>query len=807
MRHITLQETEKMNRTIIYFGILVGIIGLLSLGLPQLSKGMAQAQMIQGTDTGQLMETYIRARGRFIENVGQYPQNICFVAPAADGWLLFFNDRVEYRISAMPLNKRIEDDNPERTVTFMSRKMSPAAADLTPVGHWMHTDTIMQFNYVVSLTGRGLRAERQNYFGRPGTPACVRDAPTWDTLLYSGEEKNISIFFENGHVICEEHEISAVHPSPSVWRPTSTIPVGYKPIPRIRRIGIELLQNMVYSTYLGGSDADAIAKVIPFGENRFILIGTTGSRDFPIVGDAYSPTLRGDSASIYSRDVYVICLDIKRNDILFSTYFGGWDLESLLAAAIDTAGNIVFAGSTWSDDLPVTANAWQPQYRGNGDGYIAALNSTGSELVFCSYIGGTGIENLKDMKIDEYGNIVITGLTDSWNYPTTPGVVQNSYGGGEDDIFVTKFNRDVSQLLFSTFVGGQGWDEGRSLRFTPEENILVAGYTNSNDFPVTEDALYGNRNAQDEGCVFILTPGGRRLLYSTYIAWNTHEDAWAANLDDDGVMTVFGSTSSTDLPVNDNSFQKRKGDDPVFHPLVMDFYILKFRLDSTVILACTYLGGSGNERYPNSLIPMSDGRVFISGTGNSVDYPVTEQTPMLSPDTYSAKTSFLSSDLSSLLMSTEIGGQDHTHVLDLLILDKHLILAGLTYASDFPTTAGSHQEKKKGEADAFFTILDLSSVLTGLTTPTVLPEATVLSQHYPEPARDMTIIPFSLSTPAHVSLSIHDLMGRRVLNVLEDHFDVGSHRATVSLGHLPPGSYIVRLLTARGMQSRMLHVF
>ncbi|MBR9978066.1 MAG: T9SS type A sorting domain-containing protein, partial [Bacteroidetes bacterium] len=359
----------------------------------------------------------------------------------------------------------------------------------------------------------------------------------------------------------------------------------------------------------------------------------------------------------------------------------------------------------------------------------------------------------------------------------------------------------------STFVGGQGWDEGRSLRFTPEGKILVAGYTNSNDFPVTEDALYDNRQAYDEGCVFILSPGGRRLLYSTYIAWNTYEDSWAAYLDDDGVMTVFGLTTSTDLPISEHAFQIQKGDAPESNPYIADFYVLKYRLDSGEILACTYLGGSGSERYPNSLIPLPDGSVFVSGSGNSVDYPLTEGAPLSIPDTYSAKISFLNSDLSELLFSAELGGHGHTHIRGLLILEKNLIFAGLSYAGDFPTTAGSYQEKKRGEIDAFFTILDLSSVLTGIETPADIQKTAVLSSQYPNPAQSETTIPFSLPRAGHIRLAIHDMIGREALSVLDTQLDAGEHQVTVALGHLSPGAYLVRLLTPAGMQSRMLHVF
>jgi hypothetical protein len=141
------------------------------------------------------------------------------------------------------------------------------------------------------------------------------------------------------------------------------------------------------------------------------------------------------------------------------------------------------------------------------------------------------------------------------------------------------------------------------------------------------------------------------------------------------------------------------------------------------------------------------------------------------------------------------------------IRQKELFLSGFTYSTDYPITDDAWQTDHKGGTDAFFTILDLSSVLTGLGTSTVLPEATVLSQHYPNPLRGETTIPFTLPRPGHVRLAIHDMIGREVLSVLDRQLDAGDHQVTVSLGHLSPGTYFFRLLTAKGLQSRMLHVF
>ena len=269
-------------------------------------------------------------------------------------------------------------------------------------------DTVLQFDDLTISEGHGRRAERVHYFSNHGLCRGVTTAPTWDTLLYLGSTRRLTFHFVSGHVVIEQYNFTEIEHN----RCEQRYPFG------ISRMDLRILRSsgdhsgssvdILYSTYLGGSRTDAVSIIRQVGEHRFILVGTTDSQDFPIVGNPFSSTLKGDPASMYSRDVHITCLDVQRNEILFSSYFGGWDLESLVAVEIDASGNIVFAGSTWSDDLPTTENAWQRQYAGHGDGYIAALNDTGSELVFCSYIGGAGVENLKAMKMDEHGDIVIS---------------------------------------------------------------------------------------------------------------------------------------------------------------------------------------------------------------------------------------------------------------------------------------------------------------------------------------------------------------------------------------------------------------
>jgi hypothetical protein len=775
------------------------------------------AQTVASGDSASIHQLYRGASIRFIENNGQYPEGILYVAPIHDGYILFMRDRImlqqfepyenEAKVHTLPspprsLLSELQTGDDKRPMHRESRSVTKLIASFDSLT-WGSPGTL------------GLRTERVNYFGAGYSKRnTALNVSTWDTLFYRNTNDGIDMSFFCSNSTISYNFIQHDAGSESRWELLKDLVDQLdpymsdidKPTNVIKQSKVDVSSRLVYSTLFGGSKTDGIGSILQARKNVYYLIGSTKSLDFPIAGSPYCDTYKADTSSRFANMVFIACLDILNNVVIFSTYFGGSDLDGALAAALDRDGNIVFAGSTWSNDLPTTDNAFQKTYRGEGDGYVAAIDSTGSRLVFCSYLGGTDVENLRDMKIDAEGNIVLTGITMSRNFPTTPGVVQRSYGGGEDDMFVAKLNSDASQLLFGTYFGGNGYDEGRRVRLTESGDILVAGYTNSDNFPVTPDALYSRRAAFDEGCVFILSPDGSRIIYSTYIGWNAYENAHEAHLDSDGVMTVFGITTSDDLPVTSTAFQQQKGEYPDYNPYSFDFYILRYHVASAKILACTYLGGSGNDRYPETLIPMSDGRFFFGGIGVSGDYPATDSIASTTLGMYSPQLTIMSDDLSEIDFSLRFGGSHITDVRFALIQDNHLYLAGFTYWQDYPVTSSAYQIERKGETDGYFMILDLSDILTDVReSPHAVPFA-ILHPNYPNPARSGATIPYSLSQPGHVRLSIHDMLGRVVATPVDTFLPAGEHKSMFNTALLPSGTYIIRMLSENGQQSRLMQV-
>jgi hypothetical protein len=755
---------------------------------------------------------------RFVQNSGQWPSDIHYVARTGDGYIAFMTDSiVVHRFDDVMLAEPEDDEESAiATGTLLSRKQS------RPVSAVQASRTLeTRISVLLKQTGGehltpivlGQRLERFNFFpgGSVGTSAV--QSPSFDTLVYRSVRPgyDLMIITRNAQFQCmivprnaasEEYDDNL----PDDLGTLLTFLRNIEPPPKVEARGFSAHGRILYSTLLGGESQDGIMCLVPIRENIFVLVGSTRSTQFPITDNAFDRNFRGDTSSIYGRQIFITCMNIDAGELTFSTFFGGTDLESVLSAEVRNDGVIVFAGSTWSDDLPTTEGAYQRQYRGNGDGYIAAIDSTGSRLIFCTYIGGSGIENLKDMKIDDEGNIVVTGLTDSWNFPTTPGVLQRNYGGGDDDIFVAKFNSDASQLLFSTYIGGSGWDEGYNLQLLGERGILISGATNSDNFPVTPDALYPSRLGYDEGCVLILSNDGRKLVYSTYIAWDAHENVWDAFLDNNDVFTIHGITTSTNLPTSSASFQQRKGGYPVYNQLSADYYILRFALGSSETLACTYIGGAGSERYARQFRLLPDGNLLVGGVSPSIDYPVTDTLLRGSPTRESLVVSIIDSTLSILLYGVRFGGSDYSFLGSAHFFDGALLLSGATYSTDFPLTTNAWQTEYKGVGDGYFTMLDISDFVTGTSPPTPASATDLLYSAYPNPAARSVTLPFTLASAGHVRITIHDMLGRVVGTALDSFLSEGEHKHIFDTAPLPSGTYIVRMLSERGQQAKVLQV-
>jgi Beta-propeller repeat/HYDIN/CFA65/VesB-like, Ig-like domain len=246
--------------------------------------------------------------------------------------------------------------------------------------------------------------------------------------------------------------------------------------------------SLLYSTYLGGSGADeALAIALDTSGNPYVA-GYTFSSNFP-TQSALQSSLSGPS------DAFVTEINPGTSSLVFSTYLGGSGSESAQSIAIDSVGSVYVAGNTSSSGFPVTNGASQATYGGQTDAFITKLAPGGTQMVYSTFLGGSGLDQANSIAIDSSGNAYITGFTQSSNFPLSNALqrVLGITGAGLcgttpcADAFVSQLGPS-GNVVFSTFLGGSATDLGQAIATDSSGAAYLTGSTSSTNFPVIAGA-------------------------------------------------------------------------------------------------------------------------------------------------------------------------------------------------------------------------------------------------------------------------------------------------------------------------------
>jgi hypothetical protein len=320
-------------------------------------------------------------------------------------------------------------------------------------------------------------------------------------------------------------------------------------------------------------------------------------------------------------------------------------------------------------------------------------------LVYSATVGGSNADHAADVRVDAEGALVATGWARSGDFPAVSGG-----GGGEPrsrDVVVFKLAPDGRELLFAAYFGGRGEDQGEALALGPAGEVYVAGSTQSDDFPTTDQAFARRFGGASDGFLMKLDAEGH-LLHSTFLGGSAEDEIRALELGQNGQLTVAGTTRSRDFPVSSQSYVSAAAG-------ARDAFVARLDGQAERLLFGTRIGGSADDS-AQALAVDAQGCSYVTGQTGSHDFPTTlgaYDRERCGLDAFVVK---LSSGGRTLLYSTFLGGslQDEAMGLAVDALGRAVVV-GSTQSLDFPFQAG---QTPAGRKDAF--LVRLSATGNGL---------------------------------------------------------------------------------------------
>lgn len=372
------------------------------------------------------------------------------------------------------------------------------------------------------------------------------------------------------------------------------------------------------------------------------------------------------------------------------------------ACAVGPDGSLYLAGATESPAFPVTRGAFQVRHHSGPselDGFVAKLTPDGRTLVWSTYLGGSDRDNVMSMTVDAAGDVWVTGITRSPDFPVTPGALHRP-GGGPDrasDLFVAKLAADGSRLVWSAVVGDAGETDTRGpLVLDDAGRPWVVGSSGADDFPTTPDAVQPASGGGDgDALLFALEPDGSALHYSTYLGGSRRDRAFGLARYRDGTLTAAGWTRSPDFPVTEGAAQARYAGDDGKGRWGGDAWVARFSADGRRILWATFFGGPGDDSSAGNhpLALDADGRAVLVGVAGDAGVPTTAGAFRRQP-VAGARNGFvlvLEPDGSKVAAATLTAGTERLEMSGVAVDAQGRVYHGGRASAGFPTTPDAFQ--------------------------------------------------------------------------------------------------------------------
>ncbi len=495
------------------------------------------------------------------------------------------------------------------------------------------------------------------------------------------------------------------------------LPEGYD-----RHYPLIIDPSVVFSTFSGSTGGSKYGYSSAYDQDGNFYLGALAlSTGWPVTTGAFQTTYGG------SNDVAINKYNSTGSTLLWSTYYGGNNVDIPHSLIVNEQNELIVVGTTASSNLPVSANGYDRTLGGANDLFVVHFNTAGSALVGATYIGGTAGEGIHqtagvgnatfeqgvffvspcDVVLDDNGDIWVISNTASSNFPVTPGAQQTTYGGGQTDVVLFRLKSDCTALLYSTFLGGSRKDDGHGIVRNHQNQIVICGGTNSPNFPVSFGAYKSGPTGSADGFVSIVNPATGLITRSTYLGTDTLDIAFKVAVNAQGYVYVAGRTMGN-YPVSAGVISM--GTDK-------DLFLEKLTPDLGASVVSTRFGNqqSLSTRFvPTALTVDECNNVYLTGfrwTSGLAGYPLTANAFQSSSGRFWL--GVLETDFTGIHFGTFYGGggsnyhiHQGTHRLDPHGMVYHSICVD---NSSFPVTTGSYRTSKNNtDQDAASFKFDLS---------------------------------------------------------------------------------------------------
>ncbi len=439
----------------------------------------------------------------------------------------------------------------------------------------------------------------------PTLPLIIDPVLSYSTFLGStGDDiaRGIAMYPQGGSFVYVAGDTISV-PGTNPDFPRTTLFPAQVPNPAPPNIFVTKLDasgTLLYSTFIGGTAIDVAEGIAVDATGTAYLTGYTNSTDLPAASNSYRGGLF---------DAFYVALAPAGNALVFSRYVGGSDNDAAYGIAIR------HVGSSWNGYITGQTQSIDFRTAGNPPGAFVLPVSASGNTALPTLIGGSSTLG-RGLAVGPNGNAFVTGVTTTSGF-ATPGAFQPNYGGGNSDAFVSQVTT-AGGIVYTTFLGGVGDDEGYGIAVDGAGNAFVTGATTSSDFPVDPGAYQATFNgagpSTSDAFVTRLNASGSGLLYSTFLGGSGTDAGRGIAGDDVGNAYVGGWTNSSNFPIADPISPGCDG--------LTDAFVTKMNALGTGLIWSNCLGGTDYDDLAGLVYSRFVDDVFVTGKTRSTDFPI-----------------------------------------------------------------------------------------------------------------------------------------------------------------------------------------